>query len=236
MNSPDMINQSKKQYPVYSTLVKFQVIVAIIAVAVTIAVVLQIGPLIERKTNLEREIVQKEMKLEEIKKEIEFLEPRARLGLGFKFPDSSEESSIPEQSLKSAKSANELVKLSTDADIERRERITIEYFPKNLDKEVNISIVVPSLQKFGFQVEEKRAIVTRIATNSIWFGTNVKTEDVKLVAYTLISAGVQIRAIRPFKSSKGRKASLIQIGAHDIVETWPVLTVEQIRETTVFTR
>jgi cell division protein FtsB len=252
VSRPDERNQSKKQKPVYSTLVKFQVVVAIVAVAVTIAVVLEIGPLIEKKENLKKEIDQKEIELvkikkeidrkeeelADIKKEIEYLEPRAEQGLalGFKFPDSSDNSSIPEQNLKAAKYVNELVKLSTDADIERRKRISIEYFPKEFKTEVNIRIVVPSLQKFGFQVEKKSPKVDWLPTNSVWFGTNVKIEDVKLVAYTLISAGVQIKNIRPFISSRGRKASLIQIGAVDYVKTWPVLRVEEIREKTVFTR
>lgn len=235
MSNPDESNQSKEQKPVYPVLVKFQVVVAIVAVALTIAVALQIGPLIKKKADLEKEIDQKERKLEKIKEEIVFLEPIAGMGLGFEFPDSFDKSRIPEQSRKAVKYVNELAKLSTNAEIERRKRITIQYFPK-LDEEVNIRIVVPYLQKFGFQIEAKEPKVTWVSTNSVWFGTNVKIEDVKLVACALISARVKIRAIRPFIRPGGRKASLIQIGAQDSVKTWPVLRVEEILEKTIFIR
>lgn len=242
MNSTALENQGKKQHSGYSPLVKAQVVIAIVALTVTIIVVFQIGSLFEIKTGLEEEIKKNEKKLEEIKKEIDILKPLARTGLGFKTIDLSQESSVPEQSLKASIAANELAKLSSEIDRERRKHITIQYFPKNLNKEVNLNIIVPSLQKFGFRVEKKRAIVTWTPTNAIWFGANVKIDDVKLVAYTLISAGIKLKTIGPFKSPSRRKAPLIQIGAlsikvgeKNIVEKWPELTVEYIRKTEVFT-
>ena len=35
-----------------------------------------------------------------------------------------------------------------------------------------------------------------LSTNAIWFGSNVNVEDVKLVAYTLIRAGIKIKTIK----------------------------------------
>jgi hypothetical protein len=248
VSSTDLENDTNKKNIKYSFLLKVQVTIAIIALSVTIIVLFQIGSLIEKKTELEEKIRQKEKKLEEIdkliadkEKIIAVLIPSARKGLGFKSNSLPQDSNLPVKSLNALKAANELAKLSTETDRERRKHITIQYFPKNLDKEVNINIVVPSLQEFGFSVQKKEAIVTWSPTNAIWFGTNVKPDDVKLVAYTLISAGVKIKIINPFRSPKGIKASLIQIGAlsikvgeKDIVEKRPELTVEDIRKTEIF--
>jgi hypothetical protein len=61
-------------------------------------------------------------------------------------------------------------------------------------------------------------------------------EDVKLVALTLIRAGVQIRAIRPSQLPAKRDLPLIQVGADVSVVNDPVLTVEAIQRATRFTR
>lgn len=241
MNSTGLKNEVRKQSSGISFLVKIQVIVAVVALAITIIVVLQIGSLVETKANLEVEIEQHKYELKKIKNEIDTLMPLAQKGLGYRTTTINRNSTSLENSLKASRAASELIKRSSEADRRRRKNITIQYFPKNLDKEVNINIVVPSLQEFGFRVERKRAIVTWVSTNAIWFGSDLKIDDVKLVAYTLIGAGVKIKIISPFKSSKGRKASLIQIGAlsiksggKNIVEGWPDFTVESIRKATVF--
>ena len=57
-----------KGLKINSTLVKIQVVVAIVAVAVTIAVVLEIGDLFKKRANLEKEITQKKMELGEKKR------------------------------------------------------------------------------------------------------------------------------------------------------------------------
>ncbi|MGB7947259.1 MAG: hypothetical protein WCH75_06225, partial [Candidatus Binatia bacterium] len=82
------------------------------------------------------------------------------------------------------------------------------------------------------------AIVQQIPTNAIWFGSPVDIEDVKLVALTLIRAGVQIRAIRPIQDYLVNKKDLplIQVGADSSVVNDPPLTVEQIRAASRFTR
>ena len=67
------------------------------------------------------------------------------------------------------------------------------------------------------------------ATNIIWFGDNVRREDIKTIANALIGAGVSLRAIRRFASGSGPKASLIEIGASKQHVKDPVLTVDDIR-------
>ena len=234
----------------FSALLKVQVVIAVVALGVTILVLLQIGSLFEKKGELEKEIKQKEIKVEELEKVIAekktliaSLTPSARKGLGFKQGTDDQGLTIPGQSLSARDAANEIIQRSSADDQNRRKHITVQYFPKNLDKEVNIHIVIPSLQEFGFIVEKKEAVVTWKQTNAIWFGSRVKPEDVKLVAYTLISAGMKIRWIKPFQKSDPRKASLIQIGAisiiegeRDYVDSLSEIKVEDIRKTDIFSK
>ena len=88
------------------------------------------------------------------------------------------------------------------------------------------------MQNLGFDLEPKKPKVLDIPTNSIWFGEKVNIDDIKVVAYTLIRAGIQIQAIEYFKQPSGSKASLIQVGASRFVVNDPIFTVEMIRALT----
>ena len=117
---------------------------------------------------------------------------------------------------------------------EKRKSVVVEYFPKNVDE----NKVEAALTELGFTLRKPAAIVQQIPTNAIWFGSPVDIEDVKLVALTLIRAGVQIRAIRPIQDYLVNKKDLplIQVGADSSVVNDPPLTVEQIQAASRFTR
>jgi len=134
-----------------------------------------------------------------------------------------------EQSFKANK---ERVLMASRLPSARAREITVEYFPKDFDPEV----VRDALQELGFRLVVRQAILPDIPTNSIWFGSLVSIEDVKLVAYTLIRAGVKIKAIRPFRTRPAERASLIQVGGDALLVDAPALTVEEIRAATEFTR
>jgi hypothetical protein len=117
-------------------------------------------------------------------------------------------------------------------DRDRRRGITVEYFPKNVDG----NKVEAALMELGFTVRKPPAIVRELPTNAMWFGTPVSAEDVKLVAMTLIRAGVEIKAIsciQPYLVGK-RDAPLIQVGADSAIVSWPPLKVETIVATKEF--
>ncbi len=130
--------------------------------------------------------------------------------------------SIVEQSFQANKELQRAISTSSK---ESREAITIQYFPKDVDQKK----VEDALQELGFTLEKKLPLVRDVPTNAIWFGEKVKLDDVKLVAYTLTRAGVQIRGIEHFRASSGPKALLIQVGASRFIENDPVFTVEGIR-------
>jgi hypothetical protein len=117
---------------------------------------------------------------------------------------------------------------------DKRKAVIVEYFPKNVDE----NKVEAALTELGFTLRKPAAIVQRIPTNAIWFGSPVDIEDVKLVALTLIRAGVQIRSIKPIQDYLVNKKDLplIQVGADSSVVDDPPLTVEAIRAASRFTR
>ncbi len=122
--------------------------------------------------------------------------------------------------------------LSSVSSSDSRRDITIQYFPKNVDK----NIVENSLEELGFRLISGPAKVKNIPTNSLWFGANVKLEDIKLVAYTLMRAGVEIKVIRPFRNPKGRRSNLIQVGADAVFENARPLSITEIKEAKEFKR
>lgn len=110
--------------------------------------------------------------------------------------------------------------------------IVIQYFPKDVDKEK----VEAALRELGFQIQAGRANLPGMQTNAIWFGESVSVDAVKLVAYTLIRAGIKIRSIQPFQEPGGRKAKLIQVGSYAAYANAPVITVAALRQKTNFTQ
>jgi hypothetical protein len=142
--------------------------------------------------------------------------------------------SLDQYSVQQSLTANQdLQQAARLAPRESRKAVTVQYFPKDVDG----NKVESALLELGFTFDKKRAPVSSIPTNSIWYGTPVSIEDVKLVALTLIRAGVQITAIRPFADNSPRKtAALIQVGADVAVANKAPLSVEGIRDASRFAR
>jgi hypothetical protein len=104
-----------------------------------------------------------------------------------------------------------------------RSAIRVEYFIKDVDRDIISSV----LRKLGFQVQIMPP-VNEYPTNHIWVGNNVTLQETKRLAFTLIRAGVELRAIGRFHDGGGARANLIQVGADPAIRTQPVLTVAQI--------
>lgn len=134
-----------------------------------------------------------------------------------------------EQSVE-ANNQREQIASTTPADLERRNNTTIKYFLKNVDKEK----VLAALGGLGFTLMQSPP-VGRTPTNAIWFGPSVQIDDVKLVAYTLIRAGIPIQDIRRYMVSDGRD-SQIQVGGRPLAKDNVVWTVERISAAKDFPR
>jgi hypothetical protein len=154
--------------------------------------------------------------------------------LRYGYTKSSAQRASSEQ-VSQSKEANTKLDTIKDSDTNRknnRSTITVEYFPKDID-----SVVVKStLETLGFNSKIGKA-KNPLSTNAIWFGSNVNIEDVKLVAYTLIRAGIQIKTIRPFRDdSSNAHTSLIQVGTDRNYENKSPLSVNKILKTSEFRR
>lgn len=123
---------------------------------------------------------------------------------------------------------------SNQADENRRKAIVVTYFQKEADKEVIAGV----LTGLGFQI---RAIPAENEnpTNTIWVNPEVidsgeiKLDDVKLVAYALIRAGIQIKRIGPPLTNvdwRNSRARMIWIGTNVGLESRPALTVREVQE------
>jgi energy-coupling factor transporter ATP-binding protein EcfA2 len=117
---------------------------------------------------------------------------------------------------------------------DRRTNVKVEYFPKNVDR----AKVEAALKELGFTLLVRDPLVNAVATNAIWYGTPVNIDDVKLVALTLMRAGVEFKAIRPIPSYIAAKkdAALIQVGSDLGIVNQPTLGVDEIRNAAAFNR
>ena len=122
----------------------------------------------------------------------------------------------------------EIQQAARQASPESRKDITVQYFPKDVDG----NKVESALMELGFTLDKRRAPLPGVPTNAIWYGSPVNIEDAKLVALTLVRAGIQIKAIRPFADySPRRDVALIQVGGDVALLNSPAMSVDSIRKT-----
>lgn len=133
---------------------------------------------------------------------------------------------------------------ASDADRERRAATRIRVFIKNKadEKSVDADIIEGALTDKGFprlDLEKSNARVAPI--NSIWAELDeVALEDVKVVAYTLIRAGFQIRYIGVYPGKRlWARLPTIRVGGDPDIITGDTacrpLTVREIKEATTLT-
>jgi hypothetical protein len=120
----------------------------------------------------------------------------------------------------------------------QKHQTKVVYYNKDVDpNDVNGPPLENSLKQAGFKLEktENGRKNPDLPTNAVWTAENVPPEQAKIVAYTLMRAGVEIRAIRTF-SGTGRKPNEIEIGADKAIAERPPLTFQQIQARQYFSR
>ena len=113
----------------------------------------------------------------------------------------------------------------------QKQPTTVIYYAKDVDpRDINGPALTSALQQAGFTLVQTTNGRKNpdLPTNAIWAAEDVPIEKVKFVAYALMRAGVEIRAIRPFSGS-GRKLNEIEIGADQAIANRPPLTFEKIQ-------
>jgi hypothetical protein len=101
---------------------------------------------------------------------------------------------------------------------------TILYYPKSIEPKETVK---KSLQSLGFPLAILSPKVTTIPTNYLLYSADIPVEKIKLVAYSLIRTGVEIKYIGKLKLNPNQSL-LIEIGADQKFENNPTLTIEKI--------
>lgn len=108
---------------------------------------------------------------------------------------------------------------------ENRTDIVLRYYPHEADNGK-----VELLSKYKFYIHERPVIEAykNLPSNSIYFGDQVRTEDIQLIAYILVKEGLPIKQIIPSKFHDGWKSNAIEIGTDLQVDDLPILSPEKI--------
>lgn len=129
-------------------------------------------------------------------------------------------SGLVKQSLEANREIQELISRNP----KRRNSVTVLYFPKDVDA----SKVQAAITEFGFSLRTAKSLRPDLPTNLIAFGQKkVDPEDAKLVAYTLMRAGIEIKAL--CRTSISSMAAIVQVIGDDRLLDKPPLNVNQVR-------
>lgn len=204
------------------------------------------GPI--RVNNLTREIKSLEkLKQAEVEKyqsllsdnkvlEVKKKELEEELMTTYGFTIDSTMSLLKNEGLEKSLSANDAIKFILSRH-KPNNNIIIAYYDRTIDeKRVGLE-----LRALGYHFKNKSAseYMSKKKTNAIWFGAEVPIVDIKIVALTLIRAGIPIKGIRPYKNNstyRNYKKNIIEVGASVDLDTKPQLTVEQVKNAKEFNK
>ena len=169
------------------------------------------------------ELKQEEKKLQEAQVALSAINPfLKKYVLKEKWTADNINSNLVKQSLE----ANQEIQTVLSRDVGRR-GYTVDYFKKDSDPEK----VEAALKEFGFKFETKAPHRPNDPTDVVAFGEKVSPEDAKLVAYTLVRAGVEVKSL--CRARYGGPA-IIQVLGDNRFRDRPAMTVDQIRGKTEF--
>jgi hypothetical protein len=109
---------------------------------------------------------------------------------------------------------------------ESRTDVVIRYYKKEKDGDK-----IFRLRALGFYIHERPSSerFDQYASNAIYYGDKVALEDIKMVAYTLMRQGFDLKTIEPSQFFSDWKAHSIEIGTDDTMQDAPSLTLGDIR-------
>lgn len=122
-------------------------------------------------------------------------------------------------------------RLAATKSTEVNQKVTVQYFPKEIDRVLVQSTLVAALSRAGFSIRPGigNPSLSQVPTNSVWYGASVPDDSIRLVVLALARAGVGIRGIQPFGDpGTPAKANLIQVGSYNLVQDRPAYSVDQI--------
>jgi hypothetical protein len=119
---------------------------------------------------------------------------------------------------------------------ERRAQVRLRYYPADFERHLNETVVLAKLGAYGFRIEKAGARIASVPVNAVWIGEDVHPDDARLVVLTLVSAGVDVKAVRHFREPRGPKKKLIEIGTDSSLARAPGLSTTQIMALAKFKR
>ncbi|MGL1885286.1 MAG: hypothetical protein OCD76_02130 [Reichenbachiella sp.] len=100
----------------------------------------------------------------------------------------------------------------------------IRYYVKNLDGKK-----VRGLQKYGFYIHDRPSnLKTTHSSNALYLGDSIKDSDVLLVAYVLLTNGVELRHIAAAKAHDDWKANSIEVVTDTTVQNNEIITLSYL--------
>ncbi|RED93645.1 hypothetical protein [Marinoscillum furvescens] len=70
-------------------------------------------------------------------------------------------------------------------------------------------------------------------SNAVFYGDSIQIEDIQLVTYTLLKAGLPIKTIKPSKFASSWKAKSIEIGTDTTLTNQPTLSLQEIKNLSI---
>ena len=190
---------------------------------------------INERNKIQEEIAELEKQKAQLAKEKAIAETDLVKAMGYSAEFSEKE--LNEAAKATAIAANSAIKKITKNNWDNEKNIEVYYYNKTIDEKK----IVVGLEALGYQFRtaSPNRYMAKKQTNALWFGSDVPLEDVKVVALALMRAGIQLKAIRPYRSSDSNptyKSNRIEIGASVDVENRPALTVNDVITATDFQR
>jgi hypothetical protein len=197
----------RKEQEAKKRIIIFSIVPLVLALALLYFISSKVKERSSRLQEINHELSLKESKIKALNDSIQQLGKIALNGFGYA---ASKLSGISDDELKNSLNANWYI----DHFVKNKELskgLFIRYYPKGADQEK----IILALKQLGFTPVSitPREVMLRIPTNAIWYGSHATLDDVKLVALSLIRAGVELKSIKPFNDPDGPKKNAIEIGA-----------------------
>lgn len=233
MRAQDNITREQGQNSFLPRVIKLQIVIAVITVIISVLVGIQIPSVIrelqEKREELNKingKLEQANGRLEQSKQVLLAINPvLEKYGVLKELTVDNLNSNLVKQSFE----ANQQIQQILSESFKGR-NVPVRYYTK--DQNVDPAKVGESLNELGFNVDARPPGRPDLSTNLVAFGNQVNGNDAKLVAYTLIRAGKDVKGM--CKISNPSKTSNIEVLADDRLLDKPALTVEQIRNKTVY--
>jgi hypothetical protein len=102
--------------------------------------------------------------------------------------------------------------------------VDIIYFPKKVDGPQ----VIANLKNLGYAVTVGQPVLPNDTTNALWAGDGVAVEDVKVIALTLMRAGVAFQSVKRFCQPSLIHLHTVELGTNSSAQHRQIITPKEM--------